>query len=98
MSRRFWRDQPDAAYATLLAVIENYLNPESYDPDMLKRRAARDDIPQMQTFKDELRRAVADPAVLPQGSLQAAAAYEDGDPQAFLSRLWHELYNDAAEA
>lgn len=98
MSRRFWRDEPDAPYATLLSVIENYVSPESYDPGTLKRRALRTDIPQMQTFKNELREAVADPTVLPDGSLQAAAAYEDGDPRTFLSRLWHELYGDDAGA
>lgn len=45
----------------------------------------------------ELRQAVADPTVLAAGSLQAAAAYEDGDPQAFLTLLWRELYGDDAE-
>lgn len=48
----------------------------------------------MGLFKDELREALADPSLLPSQALQLAAEYTDGSDEAFLRRLWRDLYGD----
>jgi len=90
----YWVDDPDAPYATLLKVIEKYLHPEVYDLQKLQRAVRRPDLEEMRVFKRELHEVIANPSVLPNGALLTAAAYEDGTDEAFLSRLWHELYGD----
>lgn len=94
MPTRFWRRDRTAPYATLLSVIERYVHPEVDELDTLKRAVRRPDLEEMHTFKDELRQAVRDPNVLPEGTLFLAGAFEDGSDQAFLDRLWHDLYGD----
>jgi hypothetical protein len=46
----------------------------------------------MRVFKSELREALRNPGQLPDGELSEAVEY-DGD-EAFLRRLWHDLYGD----
>jgi hypothetical protein len=45
-------------------------------------------------FREELREALADPSRLPDDELSRAAQYDDGSSQAFLRRLWRDLYGD----
>jgi hypothetical protein len=54
----------------------------------------RDDDEEMHVFKLELREAVKDPSRLPGDELSRSVQYEDGSPEAFLRRLWHDLYGD----
>ena len=90
----YWLDNPSAPYATLLTILESYVHPEADDLERLQRAVKRPDLERMQVFKKELREVIADPSVLPNGALFTAANYEDGSAEAFLSRLWHELYGD----
>lgn len=94
MADRFWLRDSSAPYATLLEIIERYLEPEVYDLDLLRQAAHRPDLDEMRVFKDELRQAVRDPSVLPEGALFLAASYEDNSDQVFLDRLWRDLYGD----
>lgn len=89
----YWRDDPQAPYATFLRIVDNYLDPEIYDVEGL-RNDANGDAPVFATFKREFREVVTNPRVLPEGALSTASAYEDGTDEAFLVRLWHELYGD----
>jgi hypothetical protein len=46
-------------------------------------------------LKNEFRRLLSGELdQLPEGALGTAAEYEDGSDEAFLRRLWHELYGD----
>lgn len=98
MTEPFWREHPDAPFATLLNVVDTYVHPEAYDAaydDLVSR--ARDPDPddeEIRVFKHELKRALADPSQLPKGALFKAASYDDGSDEAFLRRLWRDLYGD----
>ena len=94
MAPFYWERHPDGPFATLIAVAGNYLDPENYDLDSLKILAKREGQPRMQIFKSELREAVKDPSQLPGDELSRSVQYEDGSPEAFLHRLWHDLYGD----
>jgi hypothetical protein len=94
MAPFYWERHPDGPFATLIAVAANYLDPENYDFDSLKILAKREGEPRMQIFKSELREALRDPGQLPGDELSRSVQYEDGSPEAFLSRLWHDLYGD----
>jgi hypothetical protein len=94
MASFYWERHPDGPFATLIAVAANYLDPENYDLDSLKILAKREGVPRMQIFKSELREAVKDPSQLPGDELSRSVQYEDGSPEAFLHRLWHDLYGD----
>ena len=48
----------------------------------------------MRVFKSELRQALRDPGQLPDDELSESVEYDDGSDEAFLRRLWHELYGD----
>jgi hypothetical protein len=93
----YWRQNPDAPFAFFLRVIDTYLHPESgYDVDdlaeWLRDGEPREEIIQ---FKDEFRRLLSGELdKVPKGALGTASAYEDGSDEAFLRRLWHELYGD----
>jgi hypothetical protein len=90
----YWERHPDGPFATLIRVTTNYLDPENYDLDSLKRLAKREDRQDMQVFKTELREALRDPGLLPGDELSESVEYSDGSDEAFLRRLWHELYGD----
>ena len=94
MAPFYWERHPDGPFATLIAVATNYLDPENYDLDSLKVLAKRDDHHEMQVFKSELREALRDPSQLPGDELFESVQYDDGSDEAFLSRLWHDLYGD----
>ena len=46
----------------------------------------------MCAFKAELRAAIKDPGQLPDDELSEHVRYEEGSPEAFLRRLWLDLY------
>lgn len=93
----YWKRHPDARFSTLLRMVSTHCHPEAYDEayeDLVE--LARDPNPpdEERVFKDELREAVADPGQLPRGALFTAAEYGYGGDDAFLRRLWHDLYGD----
>jgi hypothetical protein len=90
----YWERHPDGPFATLIAVATNYLHPDNYDIDSLKGLAERKDHRRMQVFKSELREAIRDLSRLPDDELSKSVQYTDGSDEAFLRRLWHELYGD----
>lgn len=94
MASFYWERHPEGPFATLIAVATTYLHPENYDLDSLKERAKRADDQRMRVFKSELREAVKDPSQLPDDELSESVQYDDGSSEAFLHRLWHELYGD----
>jgi hypothetical protein len=94
MAPFYWERHPDGPFATLIAVASNYLDPENYDLDALRVLAKRDDQPRMRVFKSELREALRDPSQLPGDELFESVEYADGSDEAFLSRLWRDLYGD----
>jgi len=94
MAPFYWERHPDGPFATLIAVASNYLDPENYDLDALKVLAKRDGEPRMQVFKSELRAALRDPSQLPGDELFESVEYADGSDEAFLRRLWRDLYGD----
>lgn len=94
----YWLDDSDAPYATFLSTIETYLHPESGQLDVLKRFAKRSDKPNSVQFKKEFREVIADPSVLPKWALFSAAEFSDGSEEAFLARIWRELYGDESPA
>jgi hypothetical protein len=94
MASFYWERHPNGPFATLIAVATTYLDPENYDLDSLKRLAKHKDDRQMQEFKAELREALRDPNLLPGDELSESVEYDDGSDEAFLRRLWHDLYGD----
>lgn len=94
MASFYWERHPDGRFATLIAIATTYLDPENYDIDSLKRLARREDDQEMRVFKTELREALMDPSQLPGDELFDSVEYSDGSDEAFLRRLWRELYGD----
>ena len=94
MASFYWERHPDGPFVTLIAVAATYLNPENYDLDCLKELAKREDDEEMRVFKRELREALKDPGKLPGDELSESVEYDDGSDEAFLRRLWHDLYGD----
>ena len=94
MASLYWERHPDGPFATLIAVATTYLHPENYDLDSLKEFAKREEVEEMQVFKSELREAIRDPSQLPGDELWDSVEYSDGSDEAFLRRLWHDLYGD----
>jgi hypothetical protein len=94
----YWERHPDGPFATLIAVAAAYCSPDAYDGaygDLVSRARAPDPgDAEIRAFTAELRQALADPGQLPGGELSAAVEYDDGSDEAFLRRLWHDLYGD----
>jgi len=90
----YWERHPGGPFATLIAIATNYLHPENYDLDLLKGLAKREDDQRMKVFKAELRQALKDPEKLPGDELSKSVQYDDRSDEAFLHRLWHDLYGD----
>jgi hypothetical protein len=91
----FYRERPpDGPFAPLIAVAAAYPGPENHDPGSLKELAGRDDVPEMRVLRAGLRDALGDPGWLPAGELSDSVEYGDGNDEAFLRRLWHDLYED----
>jgi hypothetical protein len=94
MASFYWERDPNGPFATLIRVAATYLHPENYDLDSLKRLAKREDDHEMQVFKSELREALSHPSRLPGDELSWAVQYDEGSDEAFLGRLWRELYGN----
>jgi hypothetical protein len=94
MASFYWERHPDGPFVTLITVASTYLDPENYDLDSLKIRAKREGDEKMRVFKSELREAIRDPSQLPGDELSESVEYDDGSAEAFLHRLWHDLYGD----
>jgi hypothetical protein len=94
-----WHRSPYGPFATLIAVAATYCHPEALASDddsydCLIRLARREGDAEMRVFKAELRAARRDPSLLPDGALAESVQYEDGSDEAFLARLWRDLYGD----
>jgi hypothetical protein len=94
MAPFYWERHPDGPFATLIAVGTTYLDPENYDLDSLKRLSQRQNDQEMRIFKSELREALLDPSQLPGDELSESVEYSDRNDEAFLRRLWRELYGE----
>ena len=95
--KRYWRDNEDAPFAYFLTIIDTYLHPESgYVVDDLAEWLRKTRPPEKAIrFKSEFRRLLSgELEKMPKGVLGTASAYDDGSDEAFLRRLWHELYGD----
>jgi hypothetical protein len=102
----YWERHPDGPFATLIAVAATYCTPEAYDgayddlinwaraPEPEDEDEDEDEDEEIRAFKAELQQALADPGQLPGDELFRAVDYDDGSDEAFLRRLWHDLYGD----
>lgn len=94
---RYWLDDPDAPFATLLDLLETYLEPEGPDYEGLQQ-LARDPASYnaedtMRKFKEQLREALADTSQIPgEETLHSVAHFVEGNDERFLRRLWRDLY------
>jgi hypothetical protein len=102
VNQAYWARNPQGPFATLIAVAATYCHPEVYNdayPELIERvRSAAPEDEQIRVFREELREALADPSRLPDDELSKAVQYDDGSSQAFLRRLWHDLYGDEPAA
>ena len=96
MSPLYWERHPSGSFATLIRVAATYCSPDADEEayEGLKRLAKRGDDEEMRVFKSELREALKDPSQLPGDELSESVEYTDGSDEAFLLRLWHDLYGD----
>ncbi len=98
MSTFYWERHPDGPFTTLIAVAATYFTPEAYDgahDDLISRaRAPEPDDEEIRAFTAELQQALAAPGQRPGDELFAAVDYGDGSDEAFLRRLWRDLYGD----
>jgi hypothetical protein len=81
----------EAPFYWLISIIRNYCHPEADGFDELV-----EDIgyrgPWTITFKEQHRAALLDPSQLPDGAIDWASSYDDGNDLRFLRRLWRDLY------
>ncbi|PRY00635.1 hypothetical protein [Allonocardiopsis opalescens] len=104
MSLPWWKTDKDARFSELLRAVRTYYHPDTAQdgaPERLRRlvyrveneglRAEFHDIPR---FLAELRAAIIDPGQVPDDELFNAACFEDGSDEAFLARVWHDIYPD----
>jgi hypothetical protein len=82
---------------TLITVAATYCGPDAYNgayEDLINRaRSPEADGDEIRALKAELKEALANPAQLPADELSVAVEYSDGNDEAFLRRLWHDLYS-----
>lgn len=91
----YWRDDPDAPFATLLQMMDTYCHPEA-GPDAYDNLVAQARRPalseRMTRFKDELRRSLLGDKP-PKGAIGAASQYNDfSSEDEFLESLWRDLF------
>jgi hypothetical protein len=77
-------------------VATTYCSPDADEEayEGLKRLAKRENDEEMLVFKAELREVLHDPTRLPDNELSESVEYDDGSDEAFLRRLWRDLYGD----
>jgi hypothetical protein len=96
VNQAYWARNPQGPFATLILVAATYCHPEAYDgayTDLISRvRAPAPEDEQIRVFREELSEALADPSRLPDDELFKAVDFGDGSNEAFLRRLWHDLY------
>jgi hypothetical protein len=94
----YWERHPHGPFTTLITLAATYCSPDAYDgayDDLINRaRAPEPDDEEIGAFKAELQQALADPGQLPGDELSHAVDYGDGTDEAFLRRLWHDLYGE----
>ena len=90
----YWKRHPDGPFATLIRIATTYLHPEADDLESLQRLAERKNDTEMRAFNAELRKALKDPGQLPDDELSKHVRYEEGSSEAFLRRLWRDLYGE----
>ena len=93
----YWQRDKDAPFAFFVSIINAYCHPETAADERDLAEWAKHPDPSHQTaqFKDEFRRLLSGELdKLPQYALFTAAEYEDGSDEAFLRRLWREIYGD----
>jgi hypothetical protein len=99
VNQAYWARNPQGPFATLIGVAATYCHPEAYDgaiADLVSRaRSAAPEDEEIHVFRTELREALADPSQLPDNELFKAVRFSDGSNEAFLRRLWRDLYGDA---
>jgi hypothetical protein len=94
----FYRERhPDGPFATLIAVAGTYCHPEAYDDgyaDLVSRaRSPQAGDDEIGVFTAELRDALAGPGQLPGDELCDAVEDSDGSDEAFLRRLWRDMFS-----
>ena len=98
VNQAYWARNPHGPFATLIGVAATYCHPEAYDgayEDLAVRaRSAAPDDEEIRVFRAELQEALADPGQLPDNELFKAVQFSDGSNEAFLCRLWHDLYGN----
>lgn len=98
MNQAYWARNPHGPFATLIGVAAAYCHPEAYDGAyealIMRARSAAPEDEEIRVFRDELREALADPGRLPDNELSKAVEFDDGSNEAFLRRLWRDLYGD----
>jgi hypothetical protein len=98
VNQAYWARNPQGPFATLIGVAATYCHPEAYDgayADLISRvQSAAPEDEEIRVFREELREALADPSRLPDNELSKAVEYDDGSSEAFLRRLWRDLYGD----
>jgi len=98
VNQAYWARNPQGPFATLIGVAATYCHPEAYDGAyealITRARSATPEDEEIRVFRDELREALADPGRLPDNELSKAVEYDDGSSEAFLCRLWRDLYGD----
>jgi hypothetical protein len=93
----YWQRDKDAPFVFFVSVINAYCHPEvgadkNELSDWVHHSGQSEKTAQ---FKEEFRRLLSgELSKLPEYALFTAAEYEDGSDEAFLTRLWHELYGD----
>ncbi|HEY1919096.1 MAG TPA: hypothetical protein VGH27_26290 [Streptosporangiaceae bacterium] len=93
----YWQRGDDAPFVFFVRIINAYCHPETGgDEHELAEWANRaEQTTEMVRFKDEFRQLLGGEfSRLPDEALSTAAEYEDGSDEAYLRRLWHELYGD----
>lgn len=93
---QYWRQDKNAPFAYFLGIIDTYLHPESgYDVDDLAEWLGHAKPEKSMRFKNEFRRLLSgDLDQLPKGALGTASAHDEDSDEAFLWRLWRELYGN----
>jgi hypothetical protein len=93
-----WVRDGEKPFGTLLSHLGTYVHPEVHYKNfpVLKQACGRPVLSAVtMRFKDELRQViVGDRDELPEGAIAKAAEYDDGSEEAFVKRLWTELFPD----
>jgi hypothetical protein len=93
----YWQRDRNAPFAFFLGIISTYLHPDAgmTGDDLAEWLHYPQPGEEAIRFKDEFRQLLSgELGKLPEYALFTAAQYDDGSDEAFLRRLWRELYGD----